>query len=285
MFKNGPISIKSAVVQEKKKFDGPLLLDLESAEAKALAGYTDEDYETINKELRDGILSEKTVEKTAYIKAALDQLPSHKGVVYRGNHSKVLEWHDFSVGSIFCDPAFLSTSLLESVCDYFSTQEGSAGNGVLFVIKCKGKSAGKYISRYAIEEHQGEEEVLFPPGTKFRITKVEKGKKVEICKVWMEEMEDDEPSKPAAVDGDDSTAPSPEVPLPVEIDPPAAVEEEEVTTPAAAAAPVPLVTPPRVDSALDGGSVWINGRRRSPRHQPQLGSVFVNGLRRSARLR
>ncbi|KAG7339806.1 hypothetical protein IV203_025487 [Nitzschia inconspicua] len=38
-----------------------------------------------------------------------------------------------------------------------------------------------------------------------------------------------------------------------------------------------------VDAFSDFGSVMVNGRRRSARHQPPLGSVFVDGKRRSAR--
>ncbi|KAG7363671.1 hypothetical protein IV203_027032 [Nitzschia inconspicua] len=38
-----------------------------------------------------------------------------------------------------------------------------------------------------------------------------------------------------------------------------------------------------VDVFSDFGSVMVNGRRRSARHQPPLGSVFVDGKRRSAR--
>jgi hypothetical protein len=60
---------------------------------------------------------------------------------------------------------------------------------------------------------------------------------------------------------------------------------------------VPIQSPTQDDSSLSQvahsgntmslddcmGTHWVNGVRRSARHQPKMGSVFVNGLRRSAR--
>jgi hypothetical protein len=46
-------------------------------------------------------------------------------------------------------------------------------------------------------------------------------------------------------------------------------------------ADVPTADEDLVDDSM--GTQWVNGVRRSARHQPMMGSVFVNGLRRSAR--
>jgi hypothetical protein len=112
-------------------------------------------------------------------------------------------------------------------------------------------------------------EVLFPPATKFLITKVEKGKEDEVDQVCMTELVDEPSNTDVVGDAAESEAPV-EVPATVETSAMAAV----------------LSTNNRlgVTASHDSGSVWVNGVRRSARHQPKMGSVFVNGLRRSARL-
>lgn len=57
-----------------------------------------------------------------------------------------------------------------------------------------------------------------------------------------------------------------------------------------ATAPPPTIRPPRQrpsgilpSTTTNGATVWVNGLRRSKRHQPMLGSIFENGRRRSAR--
>jgi hypothetical protein len=112
-------------------------------------------------------------------------------------------------------------------------------------------------------------EVLFPPATKFLITKVEKGKEDEVDQVCMTELVDEPSNTDVVGDAAETEAPV-EVPATVETSAMAAV----------------LSTNNRlgVTASHDSGSVWVNGVRRSARHQPKMGSVFVNGLRRSARL-
>jgi hypothetical protein len=117
--------------------------------------------------------------------------------------------------------------------------EENRGPGVTFEIECKQK--GKSIIHYHTAG-DAEQEVLFPPSTKFLITKVAKKSDGEDL-VWMTEI----------------------------------VDEPSMTDVVAA-----LVVPP-VDTLNVLGSHWVNGVRRSARHQPKMGSVFVNGLRRSAR--
>ena len=177
-----------------------------SAEARAIACYTNDDYMVINREHREGDLSPETLKSTALIKAALDKLPSFEGTVYRGFEQSIKGLYDLSVGKVFCDPAFFSTSEKENVADDFGSKFH------FFVIKCK--KAGKSIRKYSC--HRKEEEVLFPPGTKFLITKVEGNK------VWMEEIVDDDAKKPAAA--------STQAPV--------VVEKVEVTPQAATQAPV-----------------------------------------------
>jgi hypothetical protein len=58
---------------------------------------------------------------------------------------------------------------------------------------------------------------------------------------------------------------------------------EVLVPPSSPALSIPAADVPTADN-LDGlGSQWVNGVRRSARHQPHMGSVYVNGLRRSAR--
>jgi hypothetical protein len=61
--------------------------------------------------------------------------------------------------------------------------------------------------------------------------------------------------------------------------------EEVLIPPSSPALSIPADVPTADGDLVDGrlGTHWVNGVRRSARHQPKMGSVFVNGLRRSAR--
>ena len=294
---------------------------LDPEEAKAIKEYSDTAYHAWNGALRKAhmeIIPEHIQKKIDLIKSGLQKLPSYHGTLYRGSGGDVYEHYKIAVGEVLCDPAFFSSSKLEEVTGDFLAR-AEVFPLVLFIIESKG--GGKDVAGYAVD---CEAEVMFPPGTKFLINKVE----IDMWgthEVWIEEIVDDEPSKPAAVDGDDSIEPSPELPLPVEeetdseeetpeegggvtsaspnraeveqtqessISPPIQptnIGEDEtvldvVPSPGETVPVLPLEQQPVADSPSEMGSQWIGGRRRSARLQPQMGTVYVKGLRRSARL-
>jgi hypothetical protein len=240
--------------------DDPLFADLidnsrrlTSDEAKAIYDYT---YcsDKVNGALRNAhsqVIPETVQTQVDNINSGLEKLPSFDGTTFRGCGRDVEDYFDLSPGQIFCDHAFLSTTKDIEVTETFGDAE------YLFVITCKQK--GKYISEYDCYDGDAtEEEVLFPPETRFLITKVEE------CKIWMTEIvEEEDHSHDDSALSLGSHA--------VLVDPPAPL--------VAAAEDLSMA-----DSFSELGSHWIDGRRRSSRLQPQLGSVFVNGFRRSARL-
>lgn len=90
---------------------------------------------------------------------AITKVPIFSGLVYRGVHygPKVVEKH--KVGAIVEYPAFTSSSINKRE-EYFSTH--------WLLIHSK---TGKNISKCSLE-YKGEEEVIFPPKTKFRVLSV-----------------------------------------------------------------------------------------------------------------
>jgi len=138
-------------------------------ERVAVLSYTYSTYDTVNSILRerqDARQSSKTADDVEAIapyvevlNAALDKLPPYKGTVLRTTSSmpsKILAEHQ--VGSTVTYPAYTSTSM-----------ERRLGAKYNFTIRSEtGADLGGYAS------NTNEQEVLFKPGTRFRITKREK---------------------------------------------------------------------------------------------------------------
>jgi hypothetical protein len=224
---------------------------LTSDEAEAIRAYT-VCSDKVNGALRNAhnqVITETIQTQIDNINSGLGKLPSFVGTTFRGCGRDVEDYFDLSPGQVFCDHAFLSTTKDIEVTENFGDAD------YLFVVTCKqkGKDIGDYDCNADVEDIS-EEEVLFPPETRFLITKVEE------CKIWMTEIVE-EMNTPGFDDQNDSQA---------VVDPPASlvVVAEELSM---------------ADSFSELGSQWVDGQRRSARLQPQLGSVFVNGLRRSAR--
>jgi hypothetical protein len=127
---------------------------ISSAEKQALYKYSDMEYLSINKQLREGVSDQVTSRRIELISQALRKLPEYKGLVYRRDS---FEAHmvKYVPGNIVEEPAFTSTSL--------SANATFSGN-VLFTIKSK---TGRDISQHA--RYPEEEEILFDRGTKFRV--------------------------------------------------------------------------------------------------------------------
>lgn len=99
----------------------------------------------------------------------------HQGLVYRGCKALPPALAESLVpGATFCDPAFMSTTTSDQITREFmggSSSENQDGR-LLFRIESK---TGVDISRVSTKKHEAE--VLFLPGTLFRIRSVKKGVK------------------------------------------------------------------------------------------------------------
>jgi hypothetical protein len=148
---------------------GPNPSGLSDVERMAIWVYSSTDqkwYERINSELRGGAPS-LTVQIFAELwNTALDQLPNHVGVVYRGFYaadldgatdqilraydaSALIEWHAFTSSSKDVKKAF-------------------PGN-VLFIIRSQ---SGRVLGPYA--DKPAEEEILFKAGSRYNVTALER---------------------------------------------------------------------------------------------------------------
>lgn len=135
---------------------GPSIAGLSDAQALALVGYTQSDYEALNFALRSD--PESAAALAPYIdqvRSALEALPARAGETYRTitlNEADVERL--FPADGTFSDPAFMSTRL-----DPESSRDGNVH------ITIEGTS-GREIPL----SHWGNEgEVLFPPGARFRV--------------------------------------------------------------------------------------------------------------------
>lgn len=95
---------------------------------------------------------------------ALRQKPVYDAVVWRGTHLPDSVLNDIQVGGVFYDAAFLSTSRNRKVGLNFAAN-------VLFKIRSK---TGRILRDFGDEK-----EILFAPGTEFRIRSVKMVKKSE----------------------------------------------------------------------------------------------------------
>lgn len=126
------------------------------------SNFTSNWYRQLNDELRSGAPSAAVVSFARILIGAINKLPAFVGSVYRGIESSdldaLLALHHY--GAAVTWPAFTSSTL--------DRAEAYAGD-VLFVIQSR---TGRVLQSYA--HNQIEREVLFPPGTRFHITYVER---------------------------------------------------------------------------------------------------------------
>ena len=100
-------------------------------------------------------------EHIKFINEALNKLPNHEGVVFRGSKVEPVQLAKYKVGQIITEKGFTSTSTKLAVAQAFS------GN-VFYTIVSK---TGKAIKDFS--EFSAEDEVLFRSGTKFKVLAVE----------------------------------------------------------------------------------------------------------------
>jgi SPP1 gp7 family putative phage head morphogenesis protein len=164
-------------------------LGIAEESAVSLMGYTGKFYRQINAALRgDDALLKKWGPVASAAERALSLMDKFKGTVYRGTSADSFKTFDDTT-------AFFAAHRAGNVVEYkaFTSTASKAGfGGVQFVIKSETGVALNNLSYYAHEQ-----EVLFRPGTKFRVTKVEFYDNTQtVSKVFMEEVPFDTPVKP-----------------------------------------------------------------------------------------
>lgn len=170
--------------EEKEMIKELFYFDLDHTLADCIGVYTSNKFKEINKALRDEKklnkpMQDEMVKLVKGITAGLEALQTYNvpggKFLYRGADGQaVRQYHDLEPGKMFCDAGFLSTSRKKAKAMQFVMED----DDILFVISNVQK--GKYIAPYSHMKY--EEEVLFPPGTDFLITKVEGDT------VWMTEV-------------------------------------------------------------------------------------------------
>ena len=147
---------------------------------KAIKDYTGSGYRELNEALRSGSATKKQQQRIDAVVRAMSKprIRVYKGTVYRGAKLPPKIKKTLRAGGTFTDPAFLSTSK-EKGKAYFTP---GRGRSILFVIESK---TGVDVTGDSVHGLK-EEEILFRPGTVFRIKSVETGEVGTV--VSMEEL-------------------------------------------------------------------------------------------------
>jgi hypothetical protein len=143
-------------------------------ELVAVRHYTSEGYH-VNEALRarDTAGLRKYAPFIVAAKAGLSKLPEYAGTVYRGARIKEELLARYRSGEVVVEPAFTSASA--------SPNSSYSGNAQFFI----NSRHGRDVSRLAWSPN--EREVLFPPGTKFKVAYVKRGAG-DTAKVFMSEL-------------------------------------------------------------------------------------------------
>jgi NAD:arginine ADP-ribosyltransferase len=135
------------------------------------SNFTSNWYDQINRELWSATPSRAVVEFARILNGAINKLPTYAGSVYRGIESRdldaLLEIHRY--GATVAWPGFTSSSI--------DRGEAYAGD-VLFVIQSRN---GRRLGLYA--HNHTEREILFPAGTRFHVTFVERDEDSAVIEV------------------------------------------------------------------------------------------------------
>lgn len=130
---------------------------LSPQEQRAIRHYTNTGYARINRELRQRRPSVPTQRYVTFLRAALAKLPAYNGDVYRGvSVSNVRSLAKYrQVGSIVREDAFVSCTR--------SPFKAFSGNVRIYIAARSGRDISPWL------QFPDEEEVLFEPGTRFRV--------------------------------------------------------------------------------------------------------------------
>lgn len=139
----------------------PELQAVPTEDLVAVRGYTSDDYRELNSALRTGDDAELS-RLDAYIRSAtsgLNQLPAYRGTVFRGTHLSDEVAANYMPGATVTERAFTSTS---------SELGAEFPGNTKFVIQSE---TGRDVS--GLSEFADEKEILFAPGTQFRVLGVD----------------------------------------------------------------------------------------------------------------
>ena len=132
---------------------------LTSEDLSALNNYTGLGHEYLNDALRTDTLDASQQARVDALNRALEKLPPHSGLVYRGTDLPPEVLAQYQPGAVVTEDAFVSTSVDPAV----ARSPAFAGN-VEFRIVSK---TGRDISSLSLISH--EQEVLFPSGIQFYV--------------------------------------------------------------------------------------------------------------------
>jgi hypothetical protein len=137
-----------------------VLASLTPEEVAAMIGYTSSDYQLLNSALRAKNKAE-LLRLAPYIEranAGLSQLPNYVGVVYRGASPPASVVSQYVVGNVVEEAAYMSTSYIKGA--------NFPGN-VQYAIMSKTGKKIDFLSMF-----KGEKEILFAPGSRFKVLEV-----------------------------------------------------------------------------------------------------------------
>jgi hypothetical protein len=132
---------------------------LTSDDLSALDDYTGSGYQDLNSALRSDALDASQHARVQAISDALQKLPPYHGPVIRGTDLPPEVLAEYRPGEVITEDAFLSTTTNPAV----SRSPSFAGNVEFRIMS----STGRNIS--SVSMFPGEQEILFPAGTKFYV--------------------------------------------------------------------------------------------------------------------
>jgi hypothetical protein len=146
--------------------------ELTDDELVALFGYTGGDYRKLNAALRGDLSPEDAAKLGPYaekVKSGLEKLPPHEGVAYRGmamSPERLEEYLEKSESQEpIADKGFSSASTSEEAALH-SLKKNDAEGKVKVMVEVR-SSKGRDVT--ALSQNPHEQEVLFAPGSKFKI--------------------------------------------------------------------------------------------------------------------
>jgi hypothetical protein len=158
-----------------KDAQGKIPSNVTEPEAKAIANYTSDlhgprgerDFRVMNETLykNDSKSLQARTEMKDDIKttaSGLNKMPAHQGTVYRSADMPKNVQDNYKVGTTVSEPGFTSTSQNQKTAHNNKHFDGNTK----YTIESR---TGRDIS--SVSTHKGEQEVLFPPGTNFDVTK------------------------------------------------------------------------------------------------------------------
>ncbi|MEV6769712.1 ADP-ribosyltransferase domain-containing protein [Nocardia sp. NPDC051030] len=149
---------QAKLVNFGRRADEALPPTITQADEDAIRAYTSPYtglYEDLNSALRAGAVDATQSTQIKAIEEALTKLPDHNGVVFRGTDLPPNVLAEYKTGETVVEKSFTSTTA--------AAEEAFPGNTQFTIVS----KSGKEVTNYS--DIPSEQEVLFPPGTAFRV--------------------------------------------------------------------------------------------------------------------